>query len=62
MEFGRLVESAFHYMLLACSGIIDPNLNSYANFFGLLIQAYSAKAVPGKTKGTNVLIKISHLD
>lgn len=51
MEFGRLVESAFHYMLLACSGIIDPNLNSYKYFFGLSLQAYSAKAAREKPKG-----------
>lgn len=56
MEFGRLAESAFHYMLLSCSGIIDLNLHSYAYFVGLLIQAYSAKAVP-RIKNPNVFKK-----
>lgn len=53
-----LVEFVFHYMLLAYSGIIDPNLNSYEYFSGLLIQAYYAKAVPRTTKGPNVFIRV----
>ena len=53
MEVDKRVESAFRCMPLACFDIVDSGLNFYLYFFGLLIQAYYAKAVTNKTKRTN---------
>lgn len=50
MDVGRLVESAFHCMLLPCFGIIDSKLSFCVYYSLLLLQAYSAKAVQKKTR------------
>lgn len=50
MDVGRLVESAFHCMLLPCFGIIDSKLSFCVYSSLLLLLAYSAKAVQKKTR------------
>lgn len=59
MEFGRLVESAFHHRPLACSGIIESDLNFYECFSELLIQVYSATAIP-KVNKSNINEKLKY--
>lgn len=64
MDVGRLVESAFHCMLLPCFGIIDSKLSFCVYYSLLLLQAYSAKAVKKKTRihFINLDIRIKRTD
>lgn len=61
--FDILKESAFHCRLLACFGTVDPDLHFCLCFFGLLTQAYFAKAAQSKeskiikTNSLHVILK-----